>query len=148
MEKYKDQAEVHMGDNVRIFRLWRRMSQDELADLLGDRIQCQVSQLEKKKTIDKETLIVVANALRIDVEFLETFSFEKLLGWKYFEQHNIDTQNPVVADEIENYESKVNGVPFSEVKKLYNEIRKLDTQNVLMKYLLDAHKIEYKLDAE
>lgn len=143
MEKDKEQAEVHMGDNVRIFRLWRRMSQEELADLLGDKIQCQVSQLEKKKRIDKETLIEVANALRIDVEFLEIFTFEKLFGGKYFEQKNKDTEYSVVAEEYEN-----NGVPFSKVEKLYDELRKLDRQNVLMKYLLDTHNIVYKPDAE
>ncbi|MDR2920996.1 MAG: helix-turn-helix domain-containing protein [Tannerella sp.] len=139
MENDKCQTEVHMGDNVRIIRLWRKLSQDELADLLGGKIQCQVSQLEKKKIIDKEILEDVAEALRIDVEFLETFSFEKLLGGKYFEQNNKDTEFSVVAEEYEN-----NSVPFSEVKKLYDEIRKQDRHMVIMKYLLDTNNIDYK----
>lgn len=141
----KEKTKVDHGRNVRTLRHWRKLSQDELADLLGDKIQCQISQLELRKTIDKKTLQEVADALKVDVEFLETFVPEELLEGHYFEVSNNQNQNKggsaVIAGEYED-----NSLPFSEMKKMFAEIRKQDKLIADMRCLLAKHGIDFDPD--
>lgn len=137
----KEKTKVNHGRNIRTIRYWRNLSQSELGDLLGDKIQCQISQLERKKQIDKKILEEVARVLRVDVELLDTFDPEGLMEGRSYEQHNKEVENAVIAEDYLN-----NSLPFSEMKKMFDEIRRLDRQIADMRCLLAQHGIEYDPD--
>lgn len=61
---------VHQGDNVRKFRQIMGLKQGVLAEKLGTTQQI-VSLIEKKKVIEKETLIRIADILNVSPQLIE-----------------------------------------------------------------------------
>jgi len=85
MEEIKNKKKVHQGNNVRLGRAWKNMTQETLAEKL-QMYQKDVSALEYKETIDDEILNRIAEAMDIPVDFFKEFQPEAAI--KSFSQNN------------------------------------------------------------
>lgn len=84
MEKIKETKNVHHGQNIRLARTWKNMTQETLADKL-DIYQTDISALEQKEIIDDEILGKIAKAMDVPVDFFKEFEPETIMN--IYNQH-------------------------------------------------------------
>lgn len=72
MKKAAGEKQIHHGQNVRLARTWKNMTQDTLADKLG-MYQTDISTLEQKETIEDKTLEKIAQAMDVPIDFFKSF---------------------------------------------------------------------------
>lgn len=129
-------APVNMGRGVKYFRLCKDWTQDALAMELGWD-QKRVSTLEKRKTIDDETLEQVAKALGVEVEDLRNFqesSMHNLFTHNTFHGHTGIAPHSEIATNA--------NITFNDVKEMLEEMNKRHEAHI--KEVTDLYDVHIK----
>ncbi len=133
---------VHQGKNVKLFRETKGIKQEAIAIELNITQQA-VSQLEKRRELDDETIAVYAKVVGIDEYFIRNMVDESLLeGSNYF--YDQSSQNRDYSTQTQNLTfnplDKLVEV-YSEKDKLYERILELEKEkSALLEKLLEDRK--------
>src|SRR5581483_2538498 len=105
---------IHQGKNIERFRKMLDISQDELADKLGeDWTQKKVSRIESQETVDDELMQQIADALNVPPAAIRNFDEEKALT-------NIQNN----YDESKNSQVIYQFNPIDQITELYERMLK------------------------
>lgn len=99
------EAQKHIGQNIRKIRLLRGMKQDTFARELGI-AQQNVSKMEKKKDITDEQLEKISKVLKASVEAIKGFDENTIIN------------NNILNDQVNNY----NINPIEKVAEIFKDI--------------------------
>lgn len=114
-------SNVHQGVNVRIRRVTRRLTQNDLAEVLGFTPQ-RLSDVEKMKVIESSLLDKIAKALDTDVEWFKTYDPENDIKAYVDNSTNTISDNQNVIGNNSNVKSEtINNYPVEEIIKVTNE---------------------------
>lgn len=118
MEKIKETKNVHHGQNIRLARTWKNMTQETLADKL-DIYQTDISALEQKEIIDDEILGKIAKAMDVPVDFFKEFEPEATIkNYAQTNQENRDNVSILQGDGEQNNTY----YPLDKVTELYERL--------------------------
>ena len=118
------EAQRHIGQNIRKIRLLRGMKQDTFARELGI-AQQNVSKMEKKKEITDEQLEKVSRVLRASVEAIKGFDENTIIN------------NNILNDQVNNY----NINPIEKVAEIFKDLLIIRDEEIQrLKAELDKHK--------
>ena len=130
---------VHHGRNVKRFREMLGLKQEALAIELGeDWSQKKVSRLEENEVIEDDTLLQVANVLRVPVEAIKQFDPETAINNI---QNNYDSS--VINSQINYQFSPIDKILelMEENKKLYERLLAAEKEKVaLLERVLEQGK--------
>ncbi len=131
---------VHQGKNVKLFRETKGIKQEAIAIELNITQQA-VSQLEKRRELDDETIAVYAKVVGIDEYFIRNMVDESLLeGSNYFYDNSFQNRNYSSQNLTFNPLDKLVEV-YSEKDKLYERILELEKEkSALLEKLLEDRK--------
>ena len=131
---------THHGRNIEFWRLFNRLTQRELADLIGLN-QNQVSKLEKDEVVDEDTLLKISGALGMDVASLKRYNHKHILNTckgvvnYIYNVHDGGILNKVDSVEdggaVENSETKVVN-PLDKICELYEQNKELAVRNAIL----------------
>jgi transcriptional regulator with XRE-family HTH domain len=115
--------EPHIGKNIKKLRELSGKKQEGLASLLNW-TQQDISDLEKKKTVDNDTLKLIADALNVTPEIIRNFDPETLLRnvTNNFNDNavvHLQNQNPTFYDEA-TQENNINSI--EKITELYERL--------------------------
>ena len=122
-----DKKSVHHGKNVKLFRETKGIKQEEIAMEL-EISQQAVSQLEKRRELDDETIAVYAKVVGIDEYFIRNMVDESLLeGSTYFYDHSSQIKSTQVNTQNLTFN------PLDKLVEVYSEKDKLYERMILEK---------------
>lgn len=101
METVTEKKNIHHGNNVRLARAWKKITQDDLADRLNI-YQSEVSKIESQEEIEDKTLEKISKALNVPVDFLKEFEPEAAM------QSFIVSSNEVTINNNEDSKAETN----------------------------------------
>lgn len=127
MEALKEKKNIHHGNNVRLARTWKKVTQDDLADRLN-MYQSEVSKLENQEEIDDQLLDKISNALSVPVDFFKAFDPEAAIY--NFTFNNQPDAVKVIAEEnskdaVQQGQGELNityNYPLDDLKELYERL--------------------------
>lgn len=120
MEALIEKKNIHHGNNVRLARTWKKITQDDLADRLNI-YQSEVSRLESQEQIEDKILEKISVALNVPVDFLKEFEPEATM--KYYTQNNHEIKDNVSILQGDG-EQHNTYYPLDTVKELYERLLK------------------------
>jgi transcriptional regulator with XRE-family HTH domain len=152
MNQTETPKKIHHGRNLKGLRTAIGVSQDQLAEALGEAWnQKRISDLEAKEEIEQDLLEKVAKGLKVPVEAIKNFSQEALI---YYIQNNYEgahagtgqfaqnfnqcSFNPLdkYVEAVEDYKKVV-----EKNEKLYQDLLKTEREKIaLMERLLNEKK--------
>lgn len=130
MEATQEKKNVHHGNNVRLARTWKKVTQEDLADRLN-MYQGEISKLEGQEEIQDNMLEKISKALDVSVDFLKEFEPE---GTIYnFNFNNQQDSVKVIAEEntkdtvLQGQGEQNNNItnhyyPIEDIKSLYDKL--------------------------
>lgn len=126
---------VHQGKNVKLFRETKGIKQEAIAIELNITQQA-VSQLEKRRELDDETIAVYAKVVGIDEYFIRNMVDESLLeGSNYF--YDQSSQN-------RDYSTQTQNLTFNPLDKLVEVYSEKD--ELYERMLLEKEKVNNYLE--
>ena len=115
----------NQGANVRRWREWRNIKQEVLAEMIGVS-QATMSGIEKKETIDPETVDKIAKALDIPVEAITELAKENTVNI-FSGSGNQQNQN---TGQIENQTVAPTFNSIDKVAELYERLLKSEQEKI------------------
>lgn len=133
METIAEKRKIHHGNNVRLARTWKKVTQDDLADRLNI-YQSEVSKLETQELIDEKILAKISTALDIPVDFLKEFESEAIM--KSYNQYESKIEITSAENSNDNIlqqgEQNITNhyYPIEKVEKLYERLLQEKEQQI------------------
>ncbi len=138
MQSTERDENIHMGRNVKRFREWKNISQEDLAFELNV-TQQSVSLIEQKETIDDGLLEQISKVLKVPVEAIKNFDPEQAIC-------NIQNNYDSAQGAINAYHCTFNPLDkyveqVEENRKLYERLLASEREKVeLLQRVLDERK--------
>jgi transcriptional regulator with XRE-family HTH domain len=133
METIAEKRKIHHGNNVRLARTWKKVTQDDLADRLNI-YQSEVSKLETQELIDEKILAKISTALEIPIDFLKEFEPEAIM--KSYNQYESKIEITSAENSNDNIlqqgEQNITNhyYPIEKVEKLYERLLQEKEQQI------------------
>lgn len=125
MEATQDKKNVHHGNNVRLARTWRKITQEDLADRLK-MYQGEISKLEGQNVIQDKMLEKISQALDVSVDFLKEFEPETVMNSynQYESKIEITSAENSKDNILQQGEQNITNTyyPLDTVKELYERL--------------------------
>jgi transcriptional regulator with XRE-family HTH domain len=136
---------IHHGRNLKGIRNALDISQDQLAEKLGEAWdQQRISDLENKEKIEDDLLDKVAKALKVPVDTIKNFSQEALIT--FIQNNHNEASGSMVSGDVNHNQCTFNPLDkFVEAveknEKLYQELLKTEREKIaLLERLLNDKK--------
>lgn len=129
----KAKKNVHHGNNVRLARTWKKVTQDDLADRLNI-YQSEVSKLENQEEIEENTLEKISKALNVPVDFLKEFDPETVINTynQYESKIEVNSSENSKDNILQQGEQNITNYnyPLDKVTELYERLLKEKEQQI------------------